>query len=436
MKKATIITILLAVCTSVWAQDIDEERMNRDLEIAKNILSTLLKGDTEYFFGTSSIGASYVEGYGVIFTIPKHYTWIQARPPRPAVGRVSVGRDDNAVIVYEDVKRYAEEQEKLAAKQKELQKEQEKLEKKQEKISKGELAEIEKEMAEIEIKVEALADIAEEFEAEAFEWQEEYTESMEAVIEKTEQSIITFLADYADLIGQLKPTDHLLVKQDTPHGEYTMVWDDADGSTIESPGAEPGFSAEVSKKSVSDYKAGKLSFDAFKEKITIKRTAPDRKSPDLDMFASIFKQYYGPKMSKTFFTEGTPSYEVLNNFGVIYNIRTYSSYVDGKYYTMPVTGRDRVSSEERKLKIEELYPEFEYDIKSFILDYGRTIRSLEDEDMLLLKIRMTRCEDCSIPKSIDVSVKMTTLKQFGLQKISRDKAISLIEIKKNNATTF
>lgn len=435
MKKATIITILLAVTTTVWAQGIDEDRMNRDLEIAKNILSTLIKGDTEFYFGASSVGATYVEGYGVIITIPKHYTWIQARSPRPAIGLVRIrdAGNNDAVIVYEDVKKYAKEQAMLEAKQESLEKEQAKLEEQEEKLSKEQFEKIEDQMAEIEVKVEELAVLAEEMEMDAFEWQEEYTASMEETIEKTEQAVITFLADYADLIAQLKASDNILVKQDTPYGEYAVIWDDSDG-TIESPGASVGFSAEVSKKSVSDYKAGKLTFDAFKSKVTIKRSEPDRKSPDLDMFTTIFKQYFGPKMSKTFFTESSPSYEILDNFGVIFNIRTYSSYVDGKYYIMPAIGKEKVSTDERKLKIEELYPKFENDLKSFIIDYGRTIRSLKDDDILLLKIRMTRCEDCAIPKSIDVTVKMSILKQFDQQKISREKAISMIEVKKNNNT--
>jgi hypothetical protein len=104
---------------------------------------------------------------------------------------------------------------------------------------------------------------------------------------------------------------------------------------------------------------------------------------------------------------------------------------------MPVLGKDKVSSEERKTVIEELYPKFENDLKSFIIDYGRTIRSLEDDDVLLLKIGMTRCEECSIPKSIDVSIKLSVLKQFDQQKISKDKAMAAIEIKKNfNSSSF
>ncbi len=454
MKRLTIILLIL-ISGSAIAQNIDEEKMNRDLEIAKNVLATILKGDTERHWGSGSISGSYVQGYGVIFSIPKHYSMIHVRPPRAVVApRVRVRTDvsdDGTIIIKEDIKAYAEEAEKLAKKQEELMKKQEELAKQQEELSETEKEELEEAMAELEFNAQEIAEIAKEAEQQALLWQAEYSENLEASMEKTEQAVITFLADYADLIGQLKPTDNILVKQDSPYdqdiliygfGEGDDVWvdadidvdaDDTDATGIYSGGRKKGsgFSAEVSKKVVTDYKTGKIDFDTFKEKVNIKRAAPERKSADLDMFASIFKQYYSPKMSTTFFTERTPNYEILDNFGVIYSISTYSSYVDGRYYSMPVLDRKKVSSEERKEAIEELYPKFESDIKSFIIDYGRTIRSLQEDDMLLLKIKMTKCEDCSIPKTIDVSVKMNVLKQFDQQKIPREKALASIEIKKN-----
>ena len=429
--------------------------MNRDLEIAKNVLATMLKGDSERHWGSGSINGTYVQGYGVIFTIPKHYSMIHVIPPRAVVApRVRVrtsGSDDATVIIEGDVKAYAEEAEKLAKKQEQLIKKQEELAKQQKELSESEKEELAEAMAEIEFNAQEIAEIAKEAEEQVLLWQAEYSESLEASMKKTEQAVITFLADYADLIGQLKPTDNILIKQDSPFEEeifiYGMdegddVWvdadidvdaDDTDVTGIYSGGNKKGsgFSAEVTKKVVTDYKTGKIDFDTFKEKVVVNRAAPERKSADLDMFASIFKQYYSPKMSTTFFTERTPAYEILDNFGVIYSISTYSSYVDGRYYSMPVLDKKRVSPEERKDAIEELYPKFESDIKSFIIDYGRTIRSLQEDEMLLLKIKMTRCEDCTIPKTIDVSVKMSVLKQFDQQKISREKALASIEIKKN-----
>ena len=436
MKKFTIILLLL-ISTSAIAQNIDEEKMNRDIEIAKNVLATMLKGDSEMFLGGSSITGSYVQGYGVIFTIPKHSSMLFIRPHRTVIAprvRVRTRSTGDEMVIYEDNIDAFKKQEKLSAdEEKELAEIQEELEDfiVDIEVNEDELADA---IAEVEVNSEDIKVIAEEAEANAMEWQTQFAETLEESMEKIEQAIITFLADYADLIGQLKPTDNIMVKQESPYEEFLVGWSGTDNKeviNINDQETKGGFSAEVSKQVISDYKTGKISFDTFKEKVKIKRAEPARKSPDLDMFASIFRQYYGPKMSSTFFTESTPSYEILDNFGVIFTVRTYSSYVEGQYYYMPVTGDTKVSSEERKAKIEELYPKFENDLKSFIIDYGRTIRSLGDDDMLLLKIGLTKCEECAIPKSIDVSVKMSVLKQFDQQKISREKALAAIEIKKN-----
>src|SRR6187455_3296796 len=55
----------------VSAQSADESRMTRDIEIAENILSTLIKQelDKRNFFPVE-IRGSYRPGYGVTFTVP------------------------------------------------------------------------------------------------------------------------------------------------------------------------------------------------------------------------------------------------------------------------------------------------------------------------------------------------------------------------------
>ena len=77
-----------------------------------------------------------------------------------------------------------------------------------------------------------------------------------------------------------------------------------------------------------------------------------------------------------------------------------------------------------------MYPKFEKELKEFIVDYGRTIRSLDDDEVLMLKVKLTRCKGCSIPSNIDVSLKAGVLKDYDQQKINRDKALGSIEIKK------
>jgi len=412
MKKLVLLILILLGCQAVIAQAIDEERMNRDLEVAKNILATLMKSDSEGYLDGRNLEADYLKGYGVIFTIPRHYMYFHIPPPKisaPVIRIEGIGNDRTIVIAGDKDKEILEEKKRELEEAKRVQ---------------------EEARAEVEFEVQA------EMEAQMKEYEEEMKTEMEnwgeTVLEqneKLEQVMVTFLADYADLIGQLKPEDKILINQESPYENYGVLWTTDEGS-VESP-KFAGLSMEVAKKEITGYKGGKISLEEFKKRILIKTKEPEKKRADLEMFASIFKQYFSPKLSKTFFTEGTPYYEVLDNFGAIFKIRTYSSYVEGKLYYMPVLGEEKVDSDDRKETIEKLYPEFESDIKNFIIDYGRTIKSLEDDDMLVLKIGMTKCEECSIPNSIEISVKMEVLKQFDQQKLSREKALAAIEIKKD-----
>lgn len=417
MKKLVLLTLILLGCQAVIAQAIDEERMNRDLEVAKNILATLMKSDSEMYLEGRNLEADYLEGYGVIFTIPRHYMYFHMPPPKITPPKVKIeaipdpwvpdiaGEEDKESI--QETKRDLEEAQEA---QKEAMKAQQDA-----------MAEVEAEMK--------------EYEKEMKKEMEYWGQTVLAQNEKHEQVMITFLADYADLIGQLKPEDKIMINQESPHDAYGLIWTSED-ETIDNQGFA-GLSMEVAKKEITSYKSGKISLEAFKNRISIKTKEPEKKRADLEMFASIFKQYYSPNLSKTFFTEGTPSYEVLDNFGAIFKIRTYSSYVEGKLYYMPVLGEEKVDPDDRKETIEKLYPVFENDIKNFIIDYGRTIKSLDNDDNLILKIGMTKCEDCSIPKSIEVMVKMEVLKQYDQQKLTREKALAAIEIKKNfNSSNF
>ncbi len=404
MKKLVLIVAVIFSSQNVIAQTLDEDRMNRDLEIAKNILATLMKSDSETWFEGRNLEADYVEGYGVIFTIPRHTVYfhmppVKVKPPKVKIKGIGEGK---TIVITGD-----ENEELMNEKQKALEEAKE--------ADKAAIAEAEAEMAEYE----------KAMNAEMEYWGQNVLEQNK----KMEQAMITFLADYADLIGQLKTDDIILINRESPYDNYAVLW--SDQATTGEDVDYTGFSMEVEKKEITSYKTGKISLDEFRNRVTIKVKESSKKMADLELFASIFKQYYNPKLSKTFFTEGTPTYEVLDNFGVIYKIRTYSSYVEGKLYTMPVLDNDKVDSDERKEIIENLFPEFENEIKNFVIDYGRTIRSLENDDMLVLKIKMTRCDECSIPKSIEVAIKMNVLKQFDQQKLSREKALAAITIKKD-----
>ena len=69
MAVAIGLTILTQ---ATHAQQYDEDRMKRDIEVAENVLATLIKremGDERTFFGLDVKG-SYQPGYGVTFRLP------------------------------------------------------------------------------------------------------------------------------------------------------------------------------------------------------------------------------------------------------------------------------------------------------------------------------------------------------------------------------
>ena len=80
MKKIAILLMISIIFGFKSSQQIDENKMNRDLEIAKNILATLIKTDSHSRFGGSAIEASYIKDYGVIFSIPEQMVYFHTGP--------------------------------------------------------------------------------------------------------------------------------------------------------------------------------------------------------------------------------------------------------------------------------------------------------------------------------------------------------------------
>src|ERR1043165_6234963 len=73
MKKMLIVWVML-VSTLAFAQNkVDDERMQRDIEVAENILGTLIKqqmGKRNFF--PYEVEGSYLPGYGVTFRLPNN----------------------------------------------------------------------------------------------------------------------------------------------------------------------------------------------------------------------------------------------------------------------------------------------------------------------------------------------------------------------------
>jgi hypothetical protein len=411
MKLRDRFFVLIAIIFSFTLQaiaqgKIDEERMQRDIEVAENILSTVIKQQFEKrSFFPMEINGEYREGYGVTFRLPYEVNG-------PMIWNLSGQGGSGVTILDGNSYSYSFS------------------------FPSGEEAEMSRVLDDdMRVKSETIRGTG-RVKAPSRKV------NIDSIRESTSNKIIDackdFLANYGDLITQLPANEKIMI---TNRGEGERIWY---GAFVN--GSHPSYmSIEVSKLDITSYKQGKLSREQFDKKIkVINSVMDDELQPDLELLNSIFNRLYRQDLSHTFFTEEDLYYERMKDYGVIYYMEVYSStgLNSGMYgrkedvhprYVMPTLGLEGLTQEERDKKVIELYPKFEKNIKEDILEYGRTVKSLKPEESLIFNIKLTRCEDCGIPSSLEISVKADVLNDYSSGKLSKEAALGKFSVKKGTA---
>ncbi len=396
----TMIQILLGVAfvfaiQPALSQKVDEERMARDIAIAENILGTVIKQQFEKqkLFFPLEIKSNYQPGYGITFYIPADYT-------TPIV--FSIDRGDNFIWREEIVRpqgpgvNYFRSEDSY---------ENQRNDKNPTKTEKETIRLKDRDQEKTKLDMDSVRDL--------------YNAK---VIEAAK----TFLVDYGDMITQLTPSERIIVSN---QGERPRMWVN---QYFNSP-KRSHLSIEALKGDLSQYKQNKITRDQMLAKIKVVNTeTADEVEPDLELLSSIFTRLYRPDLSKTFFIQDNVYFERLKDYGVIYYMQALSSQERGytKRYIMPTVGLDDVDEATRDKTIKELYPKFEQDLKDNILEYGRTLKSLKDDEVLVFQVKMTRCAGCGIPSSLEYTIKASELKNLDSGKIDRKTALSAFSIKK------
>jgi hypothetical protein len=367
-----------------FAQKIDDERMTRDIEVAENVLATLIKqemGQQRTMFGLD-IKGSYQPGYGVTFRLPGDFTMpIILTEARTSGGNTVVWQSTDVQGGY--VYSTREDEEGQSAKEKDDYKLKEKS-------------------------------------------KEKKRHNMDSVREAYNLKLIKaakdFIVDYGDLLSQVGATERIIVSNRGDQNRWGYFENQK----------RTHLSVEALKTDIVSFKQGKLSRDQVLDKIKVVNTeSVNEKLPDMELLSSIFNRLYRPDLSKTYFTENLVYYEFLKDYGVIYYMQVYSSNErDYKRYSMPTVELDDVDKETRDKKVVELYPKFEKQLKENILEYGRTIKSLKDEEVLVFNVALTKCKGCAIPEHIELAIKASVLKDFGAGKIDQNAALAKFTLKK------
>ena len=404
----------------------DEQRMEQDIEVAENILGTLVRQQ----FGRRNflpieVSGHYLPGYGVTFRLPHggafNFLLMNSSDAPNIMENIGPGSysysysfsTPQPVLAGEDKEYQArtKERQALAEEDKARMKERQALAEEdkarmKERQAKGQSIQRTKSGTRVRINSDSVNS---------------------SIDQKFLEVAKNFLADYGDVLSQLRPEERIVItnRAEDFEGGFEFKW--AGGM-----GSQRGMmSAEVKRDDINQMKQGKITRDQFLSRIKIVNTESSGElEPDLEVLSSMFGRLYREDLSRTYYVQGEVSYERLKDFGVIYYMRVYSSNEEDDRFYLPTVGLRDVSQVERDKKVKELYPKFESELKENLVEYGRTLRSLKDEEQVLFKVKLTRCDGCGIPETLELSVKNSVLKDYGSGKMSKEAVLAKVSVKK------
>src|SRR5882762_4493073 len=386
--KRVVRILMMSVCaaaaTVLQAQNkIDDQRMRRDIEVAENVLGTLIRQQlNKRNFFPFEVEGNYSPGYGVTFRLPMDF----GGPMIYSLGGdARIAGTPGPEGSYWSISSDGEERDK-------------------EDCVDCEKVKVKSRLKTLNVRKsskDSLNNVANQ-----------------KIIEASKQ----FIADYGDLIGEL------------PMGERIKITNRNEGQRFWYAGPNmPNrkfISLECTKADIAKFRQGGLTRDQLMAKISVVDSeTSDDLSPDLELLSSIFNRLYRPDLSKSYYSQENIYYERLKDYGVVYYMQVVSSVeTDYKKFNMPTIDLEDIDKQTRDKKVAELYPVFEKDVKESILEYGRTLKSLKDDEMVVLNIRLTKCEACGIPSTLELSVKDSVLKDFSSGKLTKEAALTRINV--------
>lgn len=375
-----------------------DQRMDQDIEVAENILGTLLRQQTgRRNFFPMEVKGNYVPGYGVTFRLPWNNGVFRMFGAAPEIVGVPGTYSYSYSYNSSDEARESAERDRERARE----------------ARDG--AEREQIKAQTRVKTPKAPRPSDDSLSEV---------SIKRFLEVSKN----FLADYGDVISGLKPEERITVtnRSEGFEGDFEVMWMGGRQSKRHM------MSVEAKRGDIDQLKQGKLSRADFMTRLKVVDTeSADAMDPDLEVLSSMFNRLYREDLSRTYYVQGNIGYERLKDFGAIYYMKVYSSLEQSEsLFTLPTQDLRDVPQAERDKKVKDLYPKFESDLKDNIVEYGRTLRSLKDNEQLVFNVRLTKCEQCGIPNLLELSISSAALKEYSSGKATKEATLAKMNVKK------
>lgn len=417
MKKISILLLLLTPFLA-YSQEGNKTKITKDIEIAENILSSLLEQGMDDESGVARLAygmdgdveGTYIADYGAMFTIGGS---------RGGRSIISIGDVSNSF--HYNLRGTARTNKKLPY------------------ILKFHTDEDKKNEGDEAGDVEVI-----ETSFEPFEFFKEVT--------------MEFFVDYGYLLKGVKPQEKVLIRYGLGNSRAFAItgwaevegWEKLDNKDFHEGGK---YTATVLKADIDALQKGSLNESQFAAKVEYSegKAEVEEGNKDTKLLNSIFSRLYKEDLSGNtcISSRSTPRSEYIPGLGVVVNMRmntrcrTWRGSFDRLEFFREGSGQngialldterrdreDEKDNEEDEKNPDDFYPEFLSDLKENIVEYGSIAKSLEKDEVLVFKLEFQGCRDCElVPDRLNVSVKQSTLVAYRQGKISLDQAIKQLTI--------
>ena len=362
---------------TVFAQPVDMNRMNRDIEVAEQIIATLINETDEidlFVLGgvgqNSTIEGSYLEGVGILFSIG-------SKSFPSSLYNISGYRGSSirgVAIIQKD-----EEDFKTEVKRK-----------KGQKIIKDTFS------------------IHEQF---------------KSIVE-------TFVTEYAFVLNQVPASEKILFRYGSDFRIYTSF---GSGVSVAPSNVPSKLSATVKMIDVKAFQKGDIAKEDLISKIDYSRTDNEvSESKDLNVLSGIFKRLYTEDLSDTYNLRGTPTYELIDGVGAIINLSMWKRKSNPERLVLREKMDAKVfftESPASDLSADSLYLPFLIDFKQNVVEYGSIVKDLEEKEALIFRIGFNDCKCKTRPDQLEITAMKSTLNAYRKGKLSLVSAIQQLRIK-------
>lgn len=242
-----------------------------------------------------------------------------------------------------------------------------------------------------------------------------------------------FLKNYASVIGQLKPADKVMVIYSSKEKNLfpALRFQTATSDTTKQEQL-PTISVSASFKDLQNYRLGKVSDAEFDKSLDISKSV-EKEFLDLKVMSNIFETAFKNENFSAFQISGSVDYLNIDNYGALFSFAVRAPYLSpNDIKSISIDKNKGGIFIERKDTQESVSPKESFDtlkeeVQKYIVDYGRTISSVDKNGHILISISIQN-NDGSLPSRVNFQIKKSVLDQLNKGSISREQAISKIKV--------